>query len=347
MDIQSSPENADVASWVWDIPQDAVQWFGNPEGLLGLQAGSYSGRFSQYLTALHPDDAPAAKQTLIDCLRGRRPTYRTQERVVRPDGEVRWVEAIGQGEYAADGRAVRLAGVVRDVTEQRNAAGRIRELEDFSATLSHDLLAPAHTIRAIAQMLREDCAPSLSDRGRDLLGRIERSALRMNEMVRALLELTRLGRVSLDLAPVNLAELVVEVVEDVRVGCGFHGQIDVAPLPRCVGDARLLRQALQNLIANAMKFSRYSTRPRIEVRAVRLANGGAEYCVRDNGCGFDMRQADRLFAAFQRLHSQREYEGSGIGLATVRRIVEHHGGTVRAHSEPGRGAAFYFTLPTC
>jgi PAS domain S-box-containing protein len=346
MDIHGSQQHHNVASWVWDVADNSVQWFGNPDGLLGLRPGTYSGRFPQYLSLLHPDDVPAAKQTLIDCLRGTRPVYRTHERVVRPGGDVRWVEAFGQGQYTPDGRAVRLAGVVRDVTEQRGAEQRIRELESFSAIVSHDLLAPVHTIRSFVQILREDCAEQMSDKGLEMVARIERSALRMNEMVRALLELNRVGRAPMEPATVDLAQLAAEVIDDLRVACAFPGEVEVAPLPRCIGDARLLRQVLQNLIANAMKFSRLSAQPRVELGARRLQDGGAEYCVRDNGCGFDMRYAAKLFAVFQRLHSQRQFEGHGIGLATVRRIVEHHGGTVRAHSEPGRGAAFYFTLPT-
>lgn len=358
---------ADVASWVWDIAADSVHWFGDPEGLLGLQPGSYSGRFGQYLTLLHPDDAPAAKQTLVECLRGARSSYRTEERLLRPDGDVRWLETFGQAEYAPDGRATRMAGVVRDVTERRLYEDRIRELasrleervrertaqlesvnrelESFSLSVSHDLLAPVRTIRAFSRLLQEDCRSELSEQCMDTVGRIERNALRMEEMVHALLDLSRAGRSVLELQPVNLAALAQEVVEDLRPAYRFRGEVTALGVADCVGDARLLRQVLQNLLGNAMKFSRHAAAPRIELASAAAGPGRVEYSIRDNGCGFDMRYAARLFDAFQRLHSQRQYEGSGVGLATVRRIVERHGGQVRAESEVGRGAAFYFSLP--
>jgi PAS domain S-box-containing protein len=337
---------ADVASWVWDIRADRVQWFGDADRLLGLRPGSHTGRFGQYLSLLHPEDAPAARQTLIECLRGTRSSYRTEERLLRPDGDVRWLEAIGQAEYSAEGRALRMVGVVRDITERRGIEERIRSLESFSLMVAHDLIAPARTIGSFAQVLREDHAAGMSAECLGVVARIERNAVRLADMVRGLLDLSRLGRAPLEFAPVDLAALAEEVIEDLRRACEYRGEIHLAPLPRCRGDARLLRQVLQNLIANAMKFSRLAARPRIELGADRLADGGVEYCVRDNGCGFDMRYAARLFDVFQRMHSQSQYEGNGIGLATVRRIVERHGGTVRADSAVGRGAAFYFMLPT-
>jgi PAS domain S-box-containing protein len=373
MDIQKRLEQlefvhrtADVASWVWDIAGDSVQWFGDAEGLLGLKPGSHSGRFGQYLSLLHPEDAPAARRTLVECLRGERPTYRTEERLLGPDGDVRWLETFGQAEYAGDGRATRMAGVVRDVTQRRVSEDRIRdlaerleervrertmqlesanrELEEFSMTVSHDLLAPVQTVRLFAQMLQQDCAAELSEKCRHLAGRIERAALRMNEMVGALLELSRIGRVALAMQPVNLGEIAAEVVDDLRLAHRFAGEVEVARLQRCLGDARLLRQVLQNLVGNAMKFSRHSAAPRIELGSAALGGDRIGYWIRDNGCGFDMRHAARLFDAFQRLHGQRQYEGAGVGLATVRRIVNRHGGEVRAESTPGGGATFYFTL---
>jgi PAS domain S-box-containing protein len=358
---------ANVASWVWDLRADAVQWFGDPEGLLGLERGSHNGRFEQYLSLLHPEDVPAAKRTFVACLRGERPSYRTEERLLRADGEVRWLETFGQAEYAPDGSVVRMAGVVRDVTERRVYEDRSRELaeqleervrertaqlesanrqlEEFSLSVAHDLLAPVQTVRLFAQMLQQDCAAELSEKCRHLAGRIERSALRMNDMVRALLELSRIGRAALATRPVRVDEIASEVIDDLRLAQRFAGQIELRSLHPCLADPRLLRQVLQNLVGNAMKFSRQAPAPRIELGSAPTADRQVGYWIRDNGCGFDMRHAGRLFDAFQRLHSPRDYEGAGVGLATVRRIVERHGGEVRAESAPGCGATFYFTLP--
>src|SRR5262249_18524582 len=156
------------------------------------------------------------------------------------------------------------------------------------------------------------------------------------------LEMSRAGRTPLAQAPVRLADLAAEVAEELRPACRFSGEVSIGPLQEVRGDARLLRQVLQNLLANAMKFSRDPVLPRVELSGRRV-DGAIECCVRDNGVGFDMKHAGALFGTFRRLHRDDRYEGTGVGLATVRRIVERHGGAVRAEGAPGAGAAFYFT----
>ena len=358
---------AQITSWVWEIGTDRVQWFGEPDLLLGLAPGTFSGRFGEYLERLHPDDMTSAKQTFVECLKGTCSSWRSEERAIWPDGRVRWLETFGRAEHAADGRAVRMAGVVRDITERHEAEERIRELNEglearvrsrtaeleaanreldyFSLSVSHDLLAPVRNIAAFARVLLEECRHSL---GAELLGmieRIERNAQRMDRMVHGLLDLSRAGRGELALRPLDMAELAREVAEDVRTAYRFQGEMRIGELDGCRGDARLLQQVLQNLLGNAMKFSRHAPAPRVELSCARLEGGQVEYCVRDNGCGFNMAYAARLFGTFQRLHSAAQYEGSGVGLSTVKRIVERHGGAVRAESRVGQGAAFFFSLP--
>jgi PAS domain S-box-containing protein len=358
---------AGVTSWVWDVREDRVQWFGEPEALLGLAPGSYSGRFPDYLSLLHPDDVPQARQTYVDCLTGARPSYRSEERLVRRDGSVRWLECFGRAEYGAGGRAVRMAGVVRDVTERRSTEQEIRtlnekleervrirtaeleaanrELDCFSLSVSHDLLAPVRNITAFARVLLQDCRNALGADLLQMLQRIERNAQRMDQMVHGLLDLSRAGRAALDIGQLQLGAMAGEMLEDLRTAWRYEGTVKIdAPHPGR-GDLRMVRQVLQNLIGNAMKFSRSARSPEIALTSAPLQDGRVEYCVRDNGCGFDMSYAGRLFGTFQRLHSAVQFEGTGIGLSTVKRIVERHGGAVRAAGEIGRGAAFFFTLP--
>lgn len=358
---------AGVTSWVWDVHEDRVQWYGEPETLFGLEAGSYSGRFPDYLNLVHPEDAPRARQTYIDCLTGARAAYRSEERIMRRDGSVRWLECFGRAEYGEDGRAIRMAGVVRDVTERREAEARIRELNEslehkvlertaqleaanreldcFSVSVSHDLLAPVRNIISFARILLQECRSSLGADLLDMLRRIERSAQRMDQMVHALLDLSRAGRVELDLRPLDVGQLAAELREELAAAHKYAGALEIVPLEFCRADERLVRQVLQNLIGNAMKFTRGASAPQIELTSIRLGDRRVEYCVRDNGCGFNMNYAARLFCTFQRLHSAAHYEGNGVGLSTVKRIVERHGGSVRAEGEVGRGAAFYFSLP--
>ena len=358
---------AGVTSWVWDVSEDRVQWFGEPESLLGLAPGSYSGRFPDYLSLLHPDDAPRARQTYVDCLTGARPAYHAEERLVRRDGSVRWLECFGRAEYGANGRALRMAGVVRDVTERRGAEQEIRalnerleervrsrtaeleaanrELDSFSLSVSHDLLAPVRNITAFARVLLQDCRNALGADLLQMLHRIERNAQRMDHMVHGLLDLSRAGRAPLDAAPLDVAAIAGEMLEDLRTAWRYEGGVRIAAPDACRGDLRMVRQVLQNLLGNAMKFSRDARSPEIALSSAPLRDGCVEYCVRDNGCGFDMGYAGRLFGTFQRLHSAAQFEGTGVGLSTVKRIVERHGGAVRAEAAVGSGAAFFFTLP--
>ncbi|HET7198823.1 MAG TPA: ATP-binding protein [Burkholderiales bacterium] len=334
-----------AASWVWDIETDRVEWFGDACGLLGVGPGAFSGRFAEYLARLHPEDAASAKRTFVECLKGARGSYRAEERALHPDGSVRWLEVSGRTEYAPDGRALRMAGVIRDITGQREAEQRIRELETFSVAVSHDLLAPARNLSAFAGLLLGESPHSLGEERRDIVEHMRRCAQRMEAMVQGLLDLSRVGRSALHVQPLDMALLAGEAAEELRLAGGFGGEVCVQALQRCRGDARLVRQVLQNLLGNAMKFSRGAACPRVEVSSRPADGGQVEYCVRDNGCGFDMDHVGRLFQPFHRLHSQAQFEGTGVGLSTVKRIVERHGGAVRATGERERGAAFYFTLP--
>jgi signal transduction histidine kinase len=219
-----------------------------------------------------------------------------------------------------------------------------RELETFTYTISHDLRAPIRVIEGFARILEEDSGPQLDAAGLGHLQRIRGSAARMNQMVEALLELSRLTGQPMAREPVDLSKLADLVVEDLR---------DTDPRPGCVvtvqpgmqidGDRMLLRVMLHNLIGNAWKYSSQRTDARI--RFDRQGEGpGAVYCISDNGVGFDMRHADRLFGVFQRLHAEAEFPGTGVGLATVRRIVRRHGGRIWAESTPGSGSRFYFSV---
>jgi signal transduction histidine kinase len=219
-----------------------------------------------------------------------------------------------------------------------------RELETFTYTISHDLRAPIRVIEGFARILEEDCGPSLEPTARVHLHRIQGSAARMGQMVEALLELSRLTGQPMGREPVDLSRLADLVVEDLRDTDPHPGcSVTVQPGMQVEGDRMLLRVMLHNLIGNAWKYSAKQTQARI--RFERKGEGpGAVYCVSDNGAGFDMRHADRLFGVFQRLHSEAEFPGTGVGLATVRRIVRRHGGRIWAESSPGAGSRFYFTF---
>jgi signal transduction histidine kinase len=218
-----------------------------------------------------------------------------------------------------------------------------RELESFNYSVSHDLRAPLGVISCFATVLRSDYAGQLPDEARKYLAHIEHNAAQMTKLIDDMLEFSRMGRVVLTRTPVRMRALVDDVVRQLQQPDSRTRPI-VGELPPAVGDANLLRQVWHNLIGNALKFSGKAAGPRVEIGHAHTAEGAAYY-VRDNGAGFDMKHAAKLFGVFERLHAPAEFEGTGIGLAIAKRVVDLHGGRIWAHAEPGRGATFWFTLP--
>lgn len=218
------------------------------------------------------------------------------------------------------------------------------ELESFSYSVSHDLRAPLRSIGGFAAILRAEHIAGLDDGAAYLLKRVEQSAARMNTLIDNLLEFSRAGSKELARRRVCMQSVVDSVLADLRETAPENAVIEVGNLPAVQGDESLLWEVWQNLIGNAIKYCRHAKPARIEVGSV-CRESAVEYFVRDNGAGFDMAYAGKLFGVFQRLHTEREFEGTGVGLAIVRRILTRHGGRIWAVGAPGRGATFRFTLP--
>ena len=219
-----------------------------------------------------------------------------------------------------------------------------KELEAFAYSVSHDLRAPLRSIDGFSQALLEDYDPLLDETGQSYLERIRAAAQRMGNMIDALLVLSRITRAELNLQVVNLSSLAAEIVATLQDDQpGRVVEVVIAPELYGRGDAHLLHIALQNLLQNAWKYTSQQPHPRIEFGS-RDQQGETVYFVADNGVGFDMAFADKLFVAFQRLHGDQEFPGSGIGLATVQRVIHRHGGKIWAEAQPSEGAVFYFTL---
>jgi signal transduction histidine kinase len=219
-----------------------------------------------------------------------------------------------------------------------------QELEAFSYSVSHDLRAPLRTIDGFSLALQEDFADKLNDEGRDYIARVRNGVQRMGTLIDSLLQLSRVTRSEIQDEPVDLSQLATLVFNEIQAADpGRAVTWKAQPGLVVEADARLLRIAFENLIGNAWKFTARTPNPTIEFGSS-LREGQTVYFIRDNGAGFDMQYVDRLFTAFQRLHGEREFKGSGIGLATVSRIIRRHRGSIWAEGEPGRGAAFFFTL---
>jgi signal transduction histidine kinase len=233
-----------------------------------------------------------------------------------------------------------------DRLAQRAAAleAAVRDLQSFTYTVSHDLRAPLRAMAGFTGLLREDFGARLPAEGQRLLARVEANVARMGELIDGLLELSQAGLREMVSAPVDMGALAQEALRDALELAPRRPAVSLAALPPVNGDPRLLRQVWANLIGNALKYTRHAPEPRIDIGS-RAADGAHQYYVSDNGAGFDMQHAQRLFVLFQRLHGDSEFEGIGVGLALVKRIVERHGGEVFAQGAEGQGATFSFTLP--
>jgi two-component system, sensor histidine kinase and response regulator len=236
-----------------------------------------------------------------------------------------------------------LARRVRERTAELEAANK--DLDAFSASVSHDLRAPLRAVGAFASILARDYATQMPPDAQQLLKHVTTNARRMERLIEDLLRLSQLGRQRLARQPVITAHLVREVLEELRQEqADRQVEIRVGELPDCEGDPALLRHVFVNLLSNAFKFTRQNEQATIEVGYQRQ-EGEHVYFVRDNGAGFDMQYAERLFGVFQRLHRADEFEGTGVGLSIAQRIVQRHGGRIWAEAQVNQGATFYFSLP--
>src|SRR2546422_7658492 len=235
----------------------------------------------------------------------------------------------------------------RNESLRRNAAELLAantELDAFAYSVSHDLRAPLRSIDGFSQILLEDYAARLDEAGQESLHRVRAASQRMGTLIDDLLKLARVTRAEIRTEDVDLSGMAQDIVADLqRTTPERQVEFAIAPGLKARGDARLLRVALDNLLRNSWKYTAKQPQPRVQFASVE-ANGGRAFMVRDNGAGFDMKYADKLFGVFQRLHSAADFEGTGIGLATVRRIITRHGGRIWAEGAVDQGATFYFTL---
>jgi len=325
------------------------------ERTLGYPASELTGR--SVFRDVHPDDLPRLKDA-IGQLRRSGSYSDLALRMRCADGSYRWLEWAASRDPAGVTYAV-----ARDITEKRKAAAdleranaelrdRNEDLQSFAMVASHDLQEPLRKIRSFGELLRDAYAAQLGERGVDYLARMEDAARRMQALIEDLLRLSRVSARAQPFARVDpnaIVRMALSDLEPAIQACG--ARIDLGDLPEFEADPTQLRQVFQNLIGNALKFHARDRTPVVSVAAEvveGIAGGNPtmwRLTVADNGVGFDDRHRNRIFMTFQRLHGRNEYPGSGMGLAIVRKIVERHGGTVRAHGVPGSGATFTVELP--
>lgn len=364
--LKQAQRMASIGSWERDLETGQLYWTDEIYRILELDPAQHPPSFHAFLQRVHPDDRPQVQEAYRSLVEVRE-LRAVVHRLHMPDGRIKHVRETGITVYQDD-TPVRSMGTVQDITALREAEEALRrlndeleervadrtralsqlnrELESFAYSVSHDLRTPLRGINGFASLIAEEHSDQLDDEAREHLDRIRQSAASMGQMIDALLALARVSRGELQPAWVDLGALAHTLAADLAAAePGRVVQWSIEDGLRAWGDPALLRVVMQNLLGNAWKYTRDV--PIVQIGVHRLNTAGEEtaFVVSDNGAGFDMRYAAQLFEPFKRLHSPRQFEGTGVGLATVQRVLERHGGWIRGEGEPGRGARFSFGLP--
>lgn len=360
--LLQAQELAQMASWRYDAATRRFTLLGNAQLLLGVQREHFSDQ--DMIGATHPKDRERVRQAWHAAFSNGE-AHEIEFRLRLSGDEWRWVSVCAEFDRDATGRVSSGLGTVLDISAHKRAEQQIHqlnasleqrigertqallaaydELESFSYAVAHDLRSPLRIINGFAQALEED-NPALAPDSHQHLQRIREASKKMGELIDGLLKLSQMSRGELQRTPVDLSAMATRQLRELAAASPER-QVDwqVQPGLVAMADAALMEALLQNLLHNAWKYS--SQTPQAQIRFYgRERPGAREFVVEDNGAGFDMQRAHQLFQPFQRLHHAKAFQGLGIGLATARRIVLRHGGELRADSEPGRGARFFFTL---
>ena len=364
-----------MGTWEWPIGSSTFEWSPALEELHGHRPTSCDPTFAAFLADVDPQDRPAVEQVILQT-RTRRIEHHVEYRVRLPDGTTRWIEARGKLFTDASGKPQRMIGVCTDVTQRKWAEETLRrsneelerivgerteelqslnqqlrttnrELEDFASVASHDLQEPLRKIQAFGSRLDQRAGAGLDAESRDYLDRMLRAAGRMQRLITDLLQFSRVTTGAQPFVQVDLNNILAGVLSDLETRIEqTGGRVEHSTLPTLDADPVQMQQLLLNLIGNGLKFHRREVPPVVRVTVgPEPAEGVCAISVQDNGIGFEEKYLDRIFNVFQRLHPRTEYEGTGIGLAVCRKIVERHGGSISARSQPNVGSTFVFTLP--
>lgn len=363
--LAESQRLAHVGSWELNLINSVLTWSDEIFRIFEIDPQKFGATYEAFLNVIHPDDREAVNSAYTNSLKNKIP-YTIDHRLLFSDGRIKYVHEQCETFYDGD-NPIRSIGTVQDITEHKLDEEKIRqlnqeleqrvadrtaqlkavnkELEAFAYSVSHDLRAPLRHINGFLELLQKKLAANLDDRSQHYMDTIANAAKHMGQLIDDLLAFSRMGRDELVKMPVDLGVLVQEVIGELAPEMPdqtIHWHI--ADLPTVTGDRAMLRLVLVNLIANALKFTRQRQAAEIEIGCLPNQDNEIIVFIRDNGVGFDMAYADKLFGVFQRLHPADEFEGTGIGLANVWRIIQRHDGRTWAEGQVNQGATFYFSL---
>ena len=350
-----------VGSWEWDVVQDKSTWSDEMFRIFGLDPAQPAVNYQRALTMMHPEDQERFAADVKAAVEGPAPYY-SEYRIVRSDGEVRFLTSQGEVTRDSAGRALRMVGAVHDLTGRKRAELDVirtreeitvkaaelsrsnAELEQFAYVASHDLQEPLRMISSYLQLIETRYKGKLDADADDFIRYGVDGAKRMQALINDLLSFSRVGTRGAAFQEVDSAKALEAALQNLEVAVEeARANVSHGPLPSVWGDGGQLTQLFQNLVGNAIKF-RSATDPDVRIEASRDGPAWA-FSVKDNGIGIEPKHFDRIFIVFQRLHGRGDYPGTGIGLAISKKIVERHGGRIWVESEPGKGSAFHFTIP--
>ncbi|MDZ7805183.1 PAS domain S-box protein [Thiohalophilus sp.] len=358
---------AHLGSWDLDMNSLKANWSDEEYRLLGYSVNEVEASLANFMASVYIDDVDVVEEAIQRAVTNPEGMFEVEHRVSYRDGTIRHMLEQGQVSFDEQGKPFKAIGTTLDITEQKQTEQELlqhkfhleelvedrtgelqrinQELESFSYSVSHDLRAPLRAIDGFSQALYEDYRQALDETGLDYLNRIQRAAENMSHLIDSLLKLSRLTRSKFKREKVDLSQLARDVAEEQKqLWAASSLEVVIQPELVVYGDLQMLRVMLTNLVNNAIKYSQGKPHPRIEIGTRQGEGPRTVFYVADNGAGFDMRYIDKLFGAFQRLHASDEFEGLGIGLATVQRIIHRHGGRIWAEGSSDNGAVFYFVL---
>jgi PAS domain S-box-containing protein len=357
-----------TGGWELDLADFTITRTPEHDRIFGYETLQPVWNYERFLEHVLPSDRDELDSRFLEAIRDKA-ELSFETRIRRTDGEERWIWGVAEYQIEESDAHPTMAGIIQDITgrkqteqeildlnaslEQRvrerttQLAAANQELEAFSYSVSHDLRAPLRAVDGFSRMVVEDYSGQLDDEGRRMLGVIRSETQRMGRLIDDLLAFSRLGRQQMQIEQVSMHDLARSVFDEImsQEPPGRRVHLDLKDIPPAHGTPTMLRQVWVNLIGNAVKFTKNRDPAEIEIGSQRGEQGETVYYIRDNGAGFDMRFADKLFGVFQRLHSAEEFPGTGVGLALVQRIIHRHGGRIWAVGEVDHGATFHFFLP--
>jgi PAS domain S-box-containing protein len=352
--LRLAHEGAHIGTFDWNIQTGENIWSPQLEVMYGLLPGSFASTQPAWESLVYPDDRAQAVQLVEHTLKTGEPVD-GEWRVQWPDGSLHWISGRFQAFKDSSGKPVRMSGINMDITERKLAEESLKkytkdlenankDLEAFGYSVTHDMKQPLRALGSYSELLYEDYKDRLGETGKDYVERIKKASFFLSELTEDMLKLSRITRAEMIREPVDLSAIAKATINEFKANQPSR-QVDIKIAPDLManGDQPLLHIALRNLIENAWKFTLKSQIAHIELGSLEK-DGERVYFIKDNGIGFDMKYQDKLFQPFQRLTTDKDYPGTGIGLAIVQRVIRRHGGEIWAEAEPGKVTTFYFTV---